>query len=334
MQVIRDAFSSADLPYAPVVTIGNYDGIHLGQRAVIEQTVARAREMGTKSAVISFDPHPLRVLRPEQAPLLLTPRIQREAALAETGVDALLEIRFTPELARTTAEQFVRDLLHRALSVPAVYVGKTFTFGRDRGGDLALLRSLGATLGFETHGVDEVIQAGQPISSTRIRQAVTDGQVATAMDLLGRPYALRGVIQRGDRMGARLGWPTINVQPENEVLPAQGVYVGRAFFPSMPDTFASMPGTFECVTNIGTRPTVYEHYQRVVESHILEFNADVYGETVEIQFFKRLREEKLFSNVMELSAQISRDVDTAREFFAARKRSYDQTHEADEPTVP
>ncbi len=247
--------------------------------------------------------------------------------MAATGVDALLEVRFTPEVARTSAEQFASDLLHRALAVPAVYVGKTFTFGRDRGGDLALLQSLGASLGFEAHGVEEVIQGGQPISSTRIRRAVTDGSVSTAMELLGRPYALRGVIQSGDRMGARLGWPTINIQPDNEVLPAQGVYVGRAFFPSM-------PGTFDCVTNIGTRPTVYEHYQRVVESHILEFSADVYGETVEVQFFKRLREEKLFSNVMELSAQISRDVEAAREFFAVRERSHDQNRETEQPSSP
>ncbi len=322
MQVIRDAANSADLPYAPVVTIGNYDGIHRGQRAVIDRVVERAREERAESAVITFDPHPLKILRPELAPPLLTPPEQREALLAEAGVDFLLEVRFSMELASTPAERFVRQFLHQSLAVQAIYVGSDFAFGRDREGDLALLRTLGASLGFEALGVDELLHQGAPVSSTRIRQAVADGKVELAHELLGHPYALRGEIQRGDRMGARLGWPTINVRPENEVMPRDGVYVGRAFFPKL-------PATFDCVTNIGTRPTVYEHYQRVVESHILDFSADVYGETVEIGFWKRLREEQLFPDVMALSSQISRDVAATREYFAARRRLQEQVPEVD-----
>ncbi|RMH19335.1 MAG: riboflavin biosynthesis protein RibF [Acidobacteria bacterium] len=320
MQVIRDALASADLPYAAIATIGNYDGIHRGQRAVIDRVIARARELGTQAVVISFDPHPLRVLRPQEAPPLLTSRRQREALLEEAGIDVLVEVRFTRELALTPAERFARDLLHRAMAVQEIYVGRGFHFGHNREGDLALLERLGAELGFAAYGVDEVLHQGAPISSTRIRQAVAAGDVALAMELLGRPYALRGVIQRGDRMGMRLGWPTINLESENELTPAEGVYVGQASFPSF-------PATFDCVTNIGTRPTVYEHYQRVVESHILGFDADVYGETVEISFFKRLREERLFPNVMELSAQIGRDVEAAREYFAARRRLQERSQE-------
>lgn len=314
MQVIRDAMNSADLPYAAVVTIGNYDGVHRGQLEVIGQTVARARELGVQAVVISFRPHPVAFLHPASAPPMLTVASQRESAMEAAGVDVLAEIRFNAEVAKTSAESFVRDFLAKRLAIQAIYVGSGFTFGHGREGDIDLLRTLGDELGFEAIGVGEVLDAGEPVSSTRIRHALSDGKAELARSLLGRPYSILGTIQRGDRMGARLGWPTINVKPENELVPAGGVYVGRVRFPKL-------PATFDCVTNIGTRPTVYEHYNQVVEAHILGFSADVYGESVELSFWKRLREEKLFPNVMELSAQIGRDVETAREFFAVQRRS-------------
>lgn len=313
MQVIHDALNSADLPYGGVATIGNYDGIHRGQLTVIERVVERARDSGTQAVVITFEPHPVSVLRPEAAPPILTPGVRRQELLGAAGVDVLLIVRFTQAFAATEPEEFVRDYLHRELKVEAVYVGKSFAFGRGRRGDLELLSRLGAELGFEATGVDEVYYQGEPISSTRIRRAIQDGKVELAMELLGRPYSLRGTIVRGDRMGARLGWPTINLLAEDEHVPCNGVYSGRVHLPSF-------PGTFDCVTNIGTRPTVYENHQRVVESHILGFNADIYGEHTEVSFFKRLREEKIFSTVMDLSAQIGRDVEATREYFATRRR--------------
>ncbi|MEM7350530.1 MAG: bifunctional riboflavin kinase/FAD synthetase [Acidobacteriota bacterium] len=313
MQVIQDAIHSADLPYRGVATIGNYDGIHRGQLTVLERVVARAREEGSQAVVITFDPHPVQVLRPEQAPMLLTPGGQREVLLDATGIDVLLIVRFTPEFARTEPEDFVRSFLHRELALQEIFVGSSFVFGKQRRGNLELLERLGAELGFGAFGIDEVLLQGQPVSSTRIRQAIDEGKIELAMDLLGRPYSLHGTIARGDRMGMRLGWPTINLLPDNELLPADGVYTGRVRIPSV-------PGIFDCVTNVGTRPTVYENYQHVVESHILDFNSDVYGEKVEIQFFKRLRDERIFSTVMDLSAQIGRDVEATREYFASRGR--------------
>lgn len=313
MQVIRDALNSPDLPYGAIATIGNYDGIHRGQAAVLEKVVARARDEGVQAVAITFDPHPVSVLRPEQAPPLLVTDEQRQSLLAELGIDVLLLVRFNQELARTEPETFVRDFLHRQLALQEIYVGSTFSFGKNRRGTIDTLHEMGEQLGFRAIGVEEVSFRGQVISSTRIRRAVADGQVELAMDLLGRPYSLRGTIGRGDRMGMRLGWPTINLVPENEILPGDGVYSGRVTLPSY-------PGTFDCVTNVGTRPTVYENYQHVVESHILGFNADVYGEEVEVLFFKRLREEKIFPTVMDLSAQIGRDVEATREYFAARRR--------------
>lgn len=313
MQVIRDAFKSPDLPYGAVVTLGNFDGIHRGQRKIIERVVARARELGVQAVLISFDPHPLSVLRPEQAPALLTLDAQREALLREAGIDVWLILRFNQELARMAPEEFVKRFLHRALAIAEIHVGRAFVFGHERKGNVALLETLGAELRFKVGGVEEELLGGQAISATRIRRSLVDGEIELVNELLGRPYALSGKIVRGDRMGQKLGWPTANLAPENKILPADGVYCGRIVFPKM-------PASFDCVTNVGTRPTVYENYQRVVESHILDFKADLYGQPAEVQFWRRLREEKLFPNVMDLSAQIQRDVETTREFFSSRRR--------------
>jgi riboflavin kinase/FMN adenylyltransferase len=318
MQVIHDAMKSADLPYGVVATIGNYDGIHRGQRQVIDRVVERARAEDVPAVVMSFDPHPLTVLRPAAAPKRLTTLGQREALLAEAGVDALLVLRFNTELARTEARDFVRHFLQQQLAVQELYVGSCFVFGHQRRGNLQLLQELGEKLGFLVAGVEELTQSGEVISSTRIRGDIAAGRCEQAMTLLGRPYSITGTIVRGDRMGARLGWPTINLQPDHKLLPLAGVYAGEVSLPSF-------PSTFECVTNIGTRPTVYESYQQVVESHILDFNSDVYGERAEVRFFKRLREEKMFPTVMDLSAQIGRDVETTREYFSARRRWLEQT---------
>ncbi len=313
MQVIKDALNSADLPYGAIATIGNYDGIHRGQLAVLEKVVERSEQEGVQPVMITFEPHPVSVLRPEKAPVMLTPGTQRERLVEAAGIEFMLVIRFSEDFARTDPEDFVRGFLHRELALQEIYVGSSFAFGQGRRGTLSLLGRLGEELGFGAFGIEEVLHGGEVISSTRIRRAIDEGRVELAMELLGRPYSLHGRIARGDRMGKRLGWPTINLLPDNELLPSDGVYSGRVLFPSM-------PGAFDCVTNVGTRPTVYEHYQHVVESHILDFDSDVYGEKVEIQFHKRLREERIFPTVMDLSAQIGRDVEATREYFAARRR--------------
>lgn len=314
MLVVHDAYAnqSTDIPRGGIGTIGNFDGLHRGQRSIIDRVVARARELGVPAVVITFDPHPLAVLRPDQAPVSLTTPEQKEKLLAEAGADVALILRFTPELARVPARQFVRELLHARLGLREVHVGRTFVFGHNREGDLELLQEMGEELGFQASGADEVVWSGERISSTRIRRSISEGKVEDAAAMLGRPYAISGVIARGDRMGKRLGWPTINVMSDHKLLPYDGVYAGRVFFPSF-------PASFDCVTNIGTRPTVYENYQRVLESHILDFKADVYGKRVEVSFYKRLREERIFPSVMDLSAQISRDVEAAREYFARRR---------------
>jgi riboflavin kinase/FMN adenylyltransferase len=308
MQVVQDALHALDLPYGTVVTIGNYDGLHLGQQEVVRMVVARAKELGCRSAVVTFDPHPLTVLRPENTPPRLTTLAQKVALLDGQGIDYVLVIRFTPDFANTPARTFVRDFLHNELGVREIYVGSDFSFGNRREGDVSLLRQMGETFGFSAFAVGEVRVEGERVSSSRIRQAIANGDVSLATRLLGRPYALTGVVVRGDRMGQRLGWPTINLALDNELIPADGVYTTQAHF-------RSFSASFDSVTNIGTRPTVYENYERVVESHILDFGSDVYGEQVELRFFDRLREERIFPSTMDLSAQIARDVEATREFF-------------------
>jgi riboflavin kinase/FMN adenylyltransferase len=312
MHVVQDAYNSSDLPYGGVGTIGNFDGVHRGQRAILDRVVARSRELGAPAVVITFDPHPMAGLAPERTPVPLTTPRQKEALLGEAGISEMLVVRFTPEFSRVPARAFVRDFLHDRLGLQEIYVGDGFVFGHGREGNLDLLKEMGRDLGFAASGVDEVVYGGERISSTRIRRAVLEGKVAEAAEMLGRPYTLSGSIARGDRMGQRLGWPTINVVSDNKLVPADGVYASRVFFPSY-------PATFDCVTNIGTRPTVYENYQRVVESHVLDFKANVYGQRVDLHFYKRLREERIFPTVMDLSTQIGRDVEATREYFTRRR---------------
>ncbi len=313
MQVLED-LNSADVPRGVVATVGNYDGLHLGQQAILARVVERARALDLPSVVIGIEPHPLAVLRPEAVPPRLLTLGQKQALLGELGLDVLVLARFTPELARTSAEGFVREVLAGRLGVSEVHVGEDWSFGHAREGNLALLARLGEELGFATSGVPQVIWRGERISASRIRRAILEGAIEEAAEMLGRPYSVTGKIARGDRMGKRIGWPTINLDPDSELLPGDGVYAGRVCFPPY-------PASFDCATNVGTRPTVYENYRRVVESHILDFSADVYGQQVEISFLRRLRSEKIFANVMELSAQIRRDVEATREYFAARRRS-------------
>jgi riboflavin kinase/FMN adenylyltransferase len=312
MLVVQDAYDSSDLPRGGVVAIGNFDGVHRGQRAILDRAVARARELPAPAVVVSFDPHPLAVLRPEQAPLAISTPAQKERLLAAAGIAVLLVVRFSRELSRTPARQFVREFLAERLTAREVYVGESFTFGYRREGNLELLRCLGGELGFTACAVPEVMLRGERISSTRIRRAITEGRVEDAAEMLGYPFCITGSVLRGDRMGQRLGWPTINIGSAHKLLPADGVYASRVLLPSF-------PASFDCATNIGTRPTVYENYQRVVESHILDFKADVYGQPVELSFYKRLREERIFPTVMDLSAQIGRDVEATREYFSRRR---------------
>jgi riboflavin kinase/FMN adenylyltransferase len=310
MIVERDAWSMAPVPLETIATIGNFDGIHRGQQHVLNLVCARAKETGLESVVITFEPHPLKILRPEHAPDRLTTLDQKEALLDLHGVDRVAVVQFTPTIAQTPARSFVRDFLHQRLKVQEIYVGSRFTFGRDREGDLSLLQTMGSTFGFKAFGVEEITYEDGPISSTRVRQELAEGGIEAANKMLGRRYCITGMVARGDRRGNRLGWPTINIVSDVKPSVMDGVYACSVRFPSTNEIF-------HCATNVGTRPTVYEGVRRLVESHILDFDRDVYGERIELEFHARLRDERRFPSLQALSEQIDKDVKATREYFRA-----------------
>jgi len=308
VKILRDPLGNDDLPQGAVISIGSFDGVHIGHQAVLTHVVDRARSMGVAAVAMTFDPHPVKLLRPGLAPRLLTTLEQRLALIAQTGIETSLVVPFTHRLARMSAADFVRDVLVDRLAVREVYIGDNFRFGADRGGDVELLTSMGAELGFEAAAAPIVEAEGSVVSSTRVRQAVADGSVEEVVALLGRSVFIDGAVLEGKRLGRTLGFPTLNIEVENELIPSNGVYITSVHIPS----FAR---TFPAVTNIGVRPTVYQNSITTVESHLLDFTADVYQEQVRLFFLERVREERRFESTLDLMAQIRRDVGQARDFF-------------------
>jgi riboflavin kinase/FMN adenylyltransferase len=312
MHVLRDPLRSGDLPRGGIATIGNFDGVHLGHRRILEALVARAHEARRPSIAITFEPHPLAVLRPDHAPPRLQTLRQKEEAIEALGVEWLLVIPFTRDFSLTEPEEFARGFLAERLNLTEIVLGAHFAFGRGKRGDLALLRRLGPECGFAADGVEEVFHGGQPVSSTRIREALSRGEVRLAQELLGRAYEIDGIVARGERVGRKIGYPTINLAPENELFPADGVYVTRI-------GIRSFERHFDSVTNIGRRPTVYEDFATTIETYVLDFHSNVYGERVRLSFFERLREERTFPSVMALTEQIGRDIEATRQYFATAR---------------
>jgi riboflavin kinase/FMN adenylyltransferase len=308
MKIFSDPLGADEPPRGAVLTIGNFDGVHLGHQAILRYVVDRAENLGTVPAAMTLEPHPVKLLRPSQAPKLLSTLDQRLELIARTGIEATMVLPFTHRLARMPAEDFVRNVLVDRLAVREVYIGANFRFGADRGGDVALLEGMGADLGFEAAASPIVEAAGGVVSSTRVRETVGRGDVEEAASMLGRHVYIDGCVLEGKRLGRKLGFPTLNIEVENELHPANGVYITAVHIPSFGRTFAS-------VTNIGTRPTVYENSILTVETHLLDFMADVYQEPVRLFFIKRIREEISFSTTVELMAQIQRDVEATRLFF-------------------
>ncbi len=308
MHVLRDPLRSTDLPRGGVGTIGNFDGVHTGHRKILEAVVVRAREVGRPAFAITFEPHPMAVLRPDRAPRRIQTLRQKEEVIEAIGIDTLLVIPFTRDFSLMEPEEFVRTLLRDRLGASELFLGRHFAFGRGKRGDLALLSRMGAECGFAVSSVEEVDFEGEPVSSTRIRRALERGEIREANAMLGRQYELDGLVARGDRVGHRIGVPTINLEPENELPPADGVYVTEIELRSFGRRFPS-------VTNIGRRPTLYEDFTRTIETYVLDFSSDVYGEKVRLFFLDRLREERKFPSMMDLKEQIEQDIQATRAYF-------------------
>ena len=290
----------------PVLALGNFDGLHRGHRKILDRMRRVAEERGATSVIMTFDPHPPRVVRPDKAPPLLMTKAQKLEAIATAGVQGAAIVRFTPELSNWEPETFVRSVLVDWLRVAEVWVGANFLFGHDRSGNFSMLRVLGARYGFKAEKIDPVRYKDFVVSSTRIRRLVSEGRVDEAGALLGHHYFVDGTIVRGDQRGRTIGFPTANLCTDNELLPPHGVYA----------TTARIAGIVHpSITNIGTRPTVDTSGRTVVETHVFDFDRDLYGQTVRISFVQRLRDERAFASVDELRAQIEADCQRARVLF-------------------
>lgn len=284
-----------------VATVGVFDGVHRGHVRILETVASRARESGLTGAVLTFDPHPDQVLGKIKAQrFLLTTQHEKELLLANLGIDLSVIVEFTPELARLDTASFVEKYLLASLRLKELVLGHDFRMGRDRRGDRTLLRSLGAKHGFFVTDVEAVVVDGSPVSSTRVREAVQDGDMDRAATLLGRNYSLEGKVIAGEGIGRRLGFPTANLSvDQRKLLPPDGVYAGYAELRG---------GVFKTAINIGVRPTLGGQ-NRLVEAHVVGLNEDILGEVVTLSFVVRMRPEKKFPSSEELRKAIAADVD-------------------------
>lgn len=291
-----------------MLTIGNFDGVHVGHQAILRQVVSRARALDGESVLYTFEPHPRRVLQSERSLRLLETFEQKMETVEALGVDAVIAEPFDLEFARVSPERFIDEFVHARIRPVEVYVGYDFHFGRDREGSMRLLTERGPHLGFSVTVVPEVSVEGRDVNSTRIRQLLAAGEVEEAALLLGRPFRARGRVTAGDRRGRTLGFPTANLAPETEILPAPGVYWGHLEVVGRGPDRRRLP----VVTNVGHRPTFRDGRDLVAEAHVIDFTGDLYDLEVDLSFEGRLRGEIRFESVEALRAQIACDVANAR----------------------
>ena len=297
---------NANILRPTVLTLGVFDGLHLGHQKIMQTVADRAKATGTHGTAITFDPHPRAVLHPETAPPLLQTLDQRLANFDVLDIEQAIVIPFNREFASNPAEDFLREIVHDRLQAREVYLGKGFAFGKDRRGNIELLRKMSSELGFLADEVDEVRLRGMRISSSKIRELLAAGEVNLARRMLGRPYGVEGVIIRGNRRGHTIGFPTANLKPHNRVVPKFGVYA----------TATLVDGAWRrSITNIGVRPTFETEAEPSIETYIFDFDGDLYGDVLRVRFLHRIRDERKFDGVEELKAQIEKDSRHALNYF-------------------
>ena len=308
MLVLRSISDLATLPGPLFLAIGVFDGVHLGHQAVISTSAKHANEAGGTPVVVTFDPHPVKVLRPDNAPHLLTATQHKIGLIRDLGVAHLLVLHFDKAFAATSPEDFVQQLVDHSKPLREICVGHEWSFGKGRAGNLALLKKLGETHGFNVIGVDAVKVNGEVVSSTAIRQAVEAGDLVKATQMLGREYTIVGTVVRGEQLGRKLGFPTANLSAHSEQFPPNGVYVVEARLAG---------ALYRGVANLGFRPTVAAGKpERLLELHLFDLDREIYGEEIEVRFVRYLRPEQKFADVEALKAQIATDVRQARESFS------------------
>jgi riboflavin kinase/FMN adenylyltransferase len=309
MDVITDLRAFPKPLPVPIMTIGNFDGVHLGHQAIFHTLSQRAREIDGTSIVLTFDPHPLKVLAPQHCPLLITPTAKKLSIMRKCRLDMVVCLPFTQGLANLTPVAFVEDMLVEIMGIREIYVGYNFAFGKGRQGTIALLQDLGNRHGFRVHIVEPIAVAGRVVSSSIIRQWVQEGNVDEAAHLLGRLYSIAGTVVEGYKKGRELGFPTANVRSTYELIPSRGVYAVVVNW---------RQEHYQGVANIGVNPT-FGRTQLSIEIHLFNFSQQLYGETVEVSFVKKIRDEQAFPSVTDLVKQIRQDVEAAHALLAARR---------------
>lgn len=298
--------TNAGILRGTVLTLGVFDGLHLGHQKIMETVVSRAKSVRAVPTAITFDPHPRSVLYPENAPPLLQTLDQRLANFEVLGIKQAIVIRFDKEFANRDATNFLHYTLHERLQAKEVYLGKGFAFGRNRGGNIELLKKMSRELGFYADEVEEVCLRGQRISSSKIRELLKDGKTNLARRMLGRPYGIEGQIIHGDRRGRTIGFPTANLKPTNRVIPRYGVYATATL---IDDVWR------RSITNVGVRPTFVDEIEPSIETYVFAFDGDLYGDVLRVRFLHRIRDERKFAGIDELKAQIARDSSRALNYF-------------------
>ncbi|HMT07338.1 MAG TPA: bifunctional riboflavin kinase/FAD synthetase [Pyrinomonadaceae bacterium] len=303
---IFHGIENAGIARPTVLTLGVFDGLHIGHQRIMQTVVERAKAVGAVPTAITFDPHPRAVLHPETAPPLLQTLDQRLANLEHLGIEQTIVIAFDAEFASQPAEIFLKDVVAERLQAKDVYLGEGFAFGRGRGGNIGLLQKMAGQLGFVADEIPEVRLRGRRVSSSEIRKLLDEGRINLARRMLGRPYGVEGVIIRGDRRGHTIGFPTANLKPHNRVIPRYGVYA----------TASLIDGVWrKSITNIGVRPTFESDSVPSIETFVFDFDGDLYGDVLRVRFLHRIRDERKFNGIDELKAQIERDTQTARNYF-------------------
>ncbi|HEV8132668.1 MAG TPA: bifunctional riboflavin kinase/FAD synthetase [Acidobacteriota bacterium] len=308
MRIVRSLKEiTATFPY-PILTIGSFDGVHCGHQKILSEVAAKSRQNHGTAAVLTFHPHPQKIISPGDSPRLIQTFEQKAALLDKIGIDLLALIPFTWDLAQLSARDFVVEIIHRKLGIRELHVGANFRFGHNREGDVTLLKQLGEELAIQIVEVSEYYFRKIKVSSTQIRRFLSHGHVEIARRLLGRPFSLTGAVVHGDGLGARIGIPTANLDVSNELIPQTGVYVTSAMIEGK---------AYQGVTNVGFRPTVAQRTsdRPIVETHLFDFRQDLYEKEVELFFHFRIRAEKKFSGLDELVKQIHKDIDFTRRYF-------------------
>jgi len=306
MRIVRGLKSFTERFPNPVLTLGNFDGVHLGHQAIFSKVVARAGEIGGNSIAFTFEPHPLKVIAPERSPRLLNTFHGKMKLIAASGIDVVICANFTRAFADQNPEDFAREVLHEKIGVREVYVGYDYAFGKGREGSIESLKRMGRTYGFEVGVIEAVKVNGIVVSSSTIRDMVDEGRVDYAAKLLGRNYSIEGEVVHGAQRGQKIGFPTANLSTANELIPAYGVYA----------VLVSVNGRMvKGVASIGVRPT-FDSGPVSVEVYLLDFEGDLYGEQMEVSFVKRLRGEKKFADSEALARQIRKDVNEAEQILA------------------